>query len=161
MCRASGIGYHSGMPLSRFESIPAWRIARLRAALREAMQRGGNFKDTGEDLDHRALRRRFAVGRSRPLAIAAARRRRRTRKGRRFPEPKQIAIWRAILAFRPPQWRPGDKAPFGCITRAHKMAILACKELELPPPRYRTIYVLWHDGVPSAAVMQALLDRAH
>jgi hypothetical protein len=149
------------MSHSRFEIIPAWRIARLRAALREVMQRGGNVTDTGEDLNHRALRRRFAVGRSRALSIAPSRRRRRTRKGGRFPEAKQIAIWRAILAFRPAQWRPGDKAPFGSIVRAHKMAMLACRELELAPPRYRTIYVLWHDGIPSAVVMQALLDHTH
>ena len=149
------------MPLSRFENIPAWRIARLRDALREATQRGGNLKDTGEDLNHRALRRRFDVGRRRPRSNATARRQRKTRKGVRFSEAKQIAIWRAILAFRPAQWRPGDRAPFGSITKAHKMAMLACQELELAAPRYRTIYVLWHDGIPSIAVMQALSNRTH
>jgi hypothetical protein len=144
------------MSPSDFESIPAWRIARLRTALREAMQRGGDLTDTDEDLGHPALRRRFAAGRRRALSTATSRRQRQTRKGRRFPQEKQIAIWRAILAVRPVQWRPGDKAPFGSITRAHKVATLACRELKLAPPRYRTIYVLWHKGVPSAAVMQAL-----
>jgi hypothetical protein len=144
------------MSPSEFESIPAWRIARLRAALREAMQRGGDLTETDEDLSHRALRRRFAAGRRRALSTAASRRQR-TRKGRRFPEEKQIAIWRAILAVRPAQWRPGDKAPFGSIAMAHRMAMLACRELNLAPPRYRTIYVLWHKGMPSASVTQALL----
>ncbi len=153
------MGYHGGMSRAQFESVPAWRIARLRAALREATQRGGNATDTGEDLDHPALRRRFAVGRRRALSAATSRRRR-TRKGRRFPQSKQIAIWRAILAIRPAEWRPGDKAAFGSITKAHRMAVLACRELALAPPRYRTVQVLWHKGIPSAAVMQALLDDA-
>jgi hypothetical protein len=139
-----------------FESIPAWRIARLRAALREAMQRGGNLTETDEDLSHRALRRRFASGRRRALSAASSRRQRKTRKGRRFSQEKQVAIWRAILAHRPAGWRPGDKAPFGSIAKAHQMAMLACRALELAPPRYRTIYVLWHKGTPSAAVIEAL-----
>jgi hypothetical protein len=144
------------MSRSDFESIPPWRIARLRAALREAMQRGSDLAETDEDLGHRALRRRFAAGRRRALAAATARRQPRTRKGRRFSQEKQVAIWRAILAHRPAQWAPGDKAPFGSIARAHEMAVLACRALGLAPPRYRTISVLWHKGTPSTAVMQAL-----
>jgi hypothetical protein len=144
------------MSTSRFESIPAWRIARLREALRDATRRGGDAGDAGEGFDHRALRRRFALGRQRALAAAATPRRKATRKGRRFPLGKQIAIWRAIFATRPPQWRPGDKAPFGSIARAHDLAALACRDLGLAPPRYRTVYVLWHRGVPSAEVAQAL-----
>ena len=148
------------MPSSDFDSVPAWRIARLRAALREAMQRGGDLTDTDEDLGHPALRRRFAAGRRRALSAAGSRRQPRTRKGRRFSEEKQIAIWRAILSQRPAEWRPGDKAPFGSIARAHQMAMLACRALDLAPPRYRTIYVLWHKGTPSPAVTRALLDDA-
>ena len=41
------------------------------------------------------------------------------------------------------------------------MAMLACRELKLAPPRYRTIYVLWHNGIPSAAVIQALLNDTY
>jgi hypothetical protein len=148
------------MSLSHFESIPAWRIARLREALRDAMQRGGDAAESGADLDHRALRRRFAIGRRRALSDAAPPRRSTTRKGRRFPLAKQIAIWRAILATRPAQWRAGDKAPFGSIAKAHHLARLACRDLDLAPPRYRTVYVLWHNGVPSAEVVQALSDEA-
>jgi hypothetical protein len=148
------------MAPSSFDGIPAWRIARLRAALREATQRGGNVTDTGEDLGHAALRRRFAVGRRRAQATASSRRPRTTRKGGRFPLEKQIAIWRAILAVRPAHWRHGDKAAFGSIAKAHQLAVLACRALELPPPRYRTVYVLWHRGTPSAAVLQALADDA-
>src|SRR5579864_5225448 len=103
------------MSLSDFGSIPAWRIGRLRAALSEAMQRGGNLVETDEDLGHRALRRRFAAGRRRALSAAGSRRQHKIRKGRRFPQEKQVAIWRAILAYRPAQWRPGDRAPFGSI----------------------------------------------
>src|SRR6185436_3755534 len=137
------------MSLARFETIPAWRIARLRRALHDAMQRGRDATDSGEGLDHRALRRRFALGRRLSLASAAPRRRKTTRKGRRFPLSKQIAIWRAILAIRPAQWRPGDRAPSGSIAKAHHMAMRACRDLDLTPPRYRTVYVLWHNGVPS------------
>jgi hypothetical protein len=50
--------------------IPAWRIARLRLALGEAELRGSDPDDTGEDLRHRALRRRFARGRRVRDAIA-------------------------------------------------------------------------------------------
>jgi hypothetical protein len=149
-------GYTGAMSASRFESIPAWRIARLREALRDAMRRGADSGESGEDLDHRALRRRFAIGRQRALADAATPRRKTTRKGRRFPLRKQIAIWRAIFATRPAQWRPGDKAPFGSIAKAHRSAALACQDLGLAPPRYRTVYVLWRHGVASAEVMQAL-----
>jgi hypothetical protein len=123
------------------------------------MQRGGDLTDTDEDLGHPALRRRFAAGRRRALSATSARRQPRTRKGRRFSQDKQVAIWRAILAVRPAQWRFGDRAPFGSIARAHQMAGLACRALKLAPPRYRTIYVLWHNGIPSAAVMQALLSH--
>jgi hypothetical protein len=144
------------MSMSRFESIPAWRIARLRAALRDAMQRGGDAAESGAGLNHRALRRRFVLGRERALAGAGRPRARTTRKGRRFPLRKQIAIWRAIFATRPAQWQAGDKAPFGRIAQAHRLATLACEELGLAPPRYRTVYVLWHNGAPSAEVMQAL-----
>jgi hypothetical protein len=144
------------MAISHFESIPAWRIARLRDALRDAMRRGGEAGEGGENLDHRALRRRFAIGRQRALAAAAAPRQRTTRKGRRFPLEKQVAIWRAIMATRPAQWRAGDKAPFGSIAKAHDLASLACRDLGLAPPRYRTVYVLWHHGVPSAEVTRAL-----
>jgi hypothetical protein len=151
------------MSESRFEAIPAWRIARLREALRDAMRRGGESRasgDSGEsgELDHRALRRRLAIGRQRALAAAAIPRQKTTRKGRRFPISKQIAIWRAIFATRPEQWRPGDKAPFGSIAKAHDLAKAACHDLGLAPPRYRTVYVLWHHGVPAAEVMRALRD---
>jgi hypothetical protein len=146
------------MPMSRFESIPAWRITRLREALRDAMQRGGEG-GSGEDLGHRALRRRFDLGRERALAAAATPRQRTTRKGRRFPLGKQVAIWRAIFATRPAGWRPGDKAPFGSIAKAHALATLACRDLGLAAPRYRTVYVLWHHGVPSAEVARALSGR--
>jgi hypothetical protein len=44
--------------------IPAWRIARLRALLEEAQARGARPQDDGDGLVHRALRRRFATGRS-------------------------------------------------------------------------------------------------
>ncbi len=144
------------MSTVRFESIPAWRIARLRAALRDAMQRGGDPAASADDLSHPALRRRFAIGR----ALAAAPRQRTTRKGRRFPLLKQVAIWRAILATRPAHWRQGDKAPFGSIATAHERAALECRALGLTPPRYRTVYVLWHRGAPSAAVMAALSKTA-
>jgi hypothetical protein len=144
------------MTSARFESIPAWRIARLRDALRDAMRRGADPLESGEDLSHRALHRRFAMGRRQALADAAAPRRKTTRKGRRFPLAKQVAIWRAIIAIRPPQWRPGDKAPFGSIAKAHGLAARACQDLGLAAPRYRTVYVLWHNGIPSAEVTQAL-----
>jgi hypothetical protein len=146
------------MSSSRFESTPAWRIARLRAALRDAMQRGGDPAESGEDLGHRALRRRFAIARA--MAAAAPPRQKTTRKGRRFPLSKQVAIWRAILALRPVPWRQGDKAPSGSIAEAHRRASLVCRDLGLAPPRYRTVYVLWHRGLPSAAVRQALSDAA-
>ena len=144
------------MPEAPFEIIPAWRIARLRLALRDAMQRGGDPDDDGEALIHRALRRRFALGRRLAEAAATRPRQRKTRKGRRFPLAKQGVIWRAILTVRARDWRPGDKAPSGSIVTAHRMATLACRELGLTPPRYRTIYVLWHHGTPSPDVLQAV-----
>jgi hypothetical protein len=141
-----------------FEIIPAWRIARLRLALRDAMQRGRDAGDEGEELGHRALRRRFDLGRALAQAASTRPRPRATRKGRRFPLAKQIAIWRSILAVRPAGWRSGDKAPSGGIVKAHRLAVQACRELGLTPPRYRTLYVLWHHGVPAPDVAQALRD---
>ena len=144
------------MPEAPFETIPAWRIARLRLALRDAMQRGGDPGDAGETLAHRALRRRFDLGRRLAEAAAGRPRQRTTRKGRRFPLAKQVAIWRAILAVRARDWRPGDKAPSGSIVKAHRIATLACREQALTPPRYRTVYVLWHHGTPSPDVVRAI-----
>ena len=145
------------MNTAPFEVIPAWRIARLRTALRDAQQRGADPNDDGRDLLHRALRRRFALARgcvkngpsltSRPKT---------TRKGRSFPHLKLVIIWRAILSCRSPAWRQGDKAPVGSIRRAHDQAVAACRAAGLAPPRYRTVYVLWHRGVPPANVVAAL-----
>jgi hypothetical protein len=56
------------MNTAPFEIIPAWRIARLRTALRDAEQRGANPDDEGHDLPHRALQRRFALARQRAIA---------------------------------------------------------------------------------------------
>ena len=53
------------MDAAPFEVIPAWRIARLRAVVRDAEQRGANPNDEGHDLTHRALRRRFALAQRR------------------------------------------------------------------------------------------------
>ena len=47
-----------------FETIPAWRIARLRSVLRDAEHRGADPNDGGYDLVHRALKRRFALARA-------------------------------------------------------------------------------------------------
>ena len=89
------------MSAAPFEIIPAWRIARLRAALRDAEQRGANPDDEGHDLSHRALQRRFALARGRtqnvPRSIS---RPKTTRKGRSFPHLKLVIIWRAILSCR-------------------------------------------------------------
>jgi hypothetical protein len=52
------------MNTAPFETIPAWRIARLRTVLRDAEQRGANSDDEGHDLTHRALQRRFARART-------------------------------------------------------------------------------------------------
>ena len=84
-----------------------------------------------------------------------------TRKGKSFPLRKQAAIWRAILEVRPPGWTQGDKAAFGSIRRAHDAAVAACRTLGLTPPRYRTVYVLWHRGRPSAEVAAALREAGH
>jgi len=140
-----------------FETIPAWRILRLRSLLREAAQRGANPQDDGHDLTHRALRRCFARARegAGDSGIVASRPKT-TRKGRAFPLRKQVAIWRAILAHRPPGWRQGDAAAFGSIRRAHAQCVEACRAAGLPPPRYRTVYVLWHRGKPSGQVLAAL-----
>jgi hypothetical protein len=145
------------MNAAPFETIPAWRIARLRAALRDAEQRGANPNDEGHDLSHRALQRRFVLARERAKnVLSPASRPKTTRKGRRFPHLKQVIIWRAILSCRSPAWKQGDRAPFGSIRRAHDQAVAACHAAGLAPPRYRTVYVLWHRGVPPADVVAAL-----
>jgi hypothetical protein len=146
------------MATDRFETIPAWRITRLRAALADAERRGADPTDAGDDLGHPALIRRFALGRARRSGTAAVAPRT-TRKGRRFPAAKQLAIWRAILRNRPPGWQQGDKAERGRIRRAHAEAVEDCLSAGLPPPRYRTVYVLWHRGRPSAEI-DALLNAA-
>jgi hypothetical protein len=140
-----------------FETIPAWRIARLRSALRDAEQRGADPNDEGHDLVHRALKRRFARARGRLIvAPRPPSKPKTTRKGRGFSHLKQTVIWRAILGVRSPAWKQGDTAPFGSIRRAHDQAVAACRAAGLTPPRYRTVYVLWHRGVPSPAVVAAL-----
>ena len=116
------------MNTAPFEIIPAWRIARLRAALRDAEQRGANPDDEGHDLTHRALQRRFALARGRADNVRRlASRPKTTRKGHSFPHLKLVIIWRAILNCRPLAWRPGDTAPFGSIRRAHDQAVVACR----------------------------------
>jgi hypothetical protein len=50
--------------------VPAWRIKRLRIALIDAEQRGADPADSGADLVHRALRRRFGCGRQALQAVA-------------------------------------------------------------------------------------------
>jgi hypothetical protein len=145
------------MNAAPFETIPAWRIARLRAALRDADQRGANPNDEGHDLTHRALQRRFALARGRAKhAPRLGSRPKSTRKGRSFPHLKLVIIWRAILSCRSSAWKQGDTAPFGSIRRAHDQAVAACRAAGLTPPRYRTVYVLWHRGVPPADVVAAL-----
>jgi hypothetical protein len=147
----------AGSDSTFFETVPAWRIARLRTTLRDAEQRGANLDDDGGDLVHRALRRRFALARLRTRnARAPSLRPKSTRKGRAFPLRKQVAIWRAILDVRPQGWRPGDRASPGSIRRAHAEAGEACRAAGLAPPRYRTIYVLWHRGTPSGEVIREL-----
>jgi hypothetical protein len=140
-----------------FETIPAWRIARLRIVLRDAEHSGADPQATADDFAHRALIRRFALGRTR-AANAAGRtfKAKTTRKGKGFSLAKKVAIWRAIIDVRPPAWKQGDKAPFGSIRRAHNQAVTACRAIGVTPPRYRTIYVLWHRGQPSAEVRAAL-----
>jgi hypothetical protein len=145
------------MNTAPFETIPAWRIARLRTALRDAEQRGANLDDEGHDLRHRALQRRFALGRGRGTNLPRlASKPKTTRKGRSFPHLKLVIIWRAILSCRSSAWKQGDTAPFGSIRRAHDQAVAACRAAGLAPPRYRTVYVLWHRGVPPADVVAAL-----
>jgi hypothetical protein len=145
------------MNTAPFEIIPAWRIARLRTALRDAEQRGANPDDEGHDLLHRALQRRFALARGhakhRPRLVS---RPKTTRKGRSFPHLKLVIIWRAILSCRSSAWKQGDTAPFGSIRRAHEQAVVACRAAGVAPPRYRTVYVLWHRGVPPADVVATL-----
>ncbi len=145
------------MNAAPFEIIPAWRIARLRTALHDAEQRGANPDDEGHDLRHRALQRRFALARGRAKNVPSpASRPKATRKGRSFPHLKLVIIWRAILSCRSPAWRQGDRAPFGSIRRAHDQAVAACRAAGLAPPRYRTVSVLWHRGVPPTDVVAAL-----
>jgi Ni/Co efflux regulator RcnB len=145
------------MNAAPFETIPAWRIARLRTVLRDAEQRGANPDDEGHDLSHRALRGRFALARDRAKTVPRpASKPKTTRKGRSFPHLKLVIIWRAILSCRSSAWRRGDKVPFGSIRRAHDQAVAACRAAGLAPPRYRTVYVLWHRGVPPADVAAAL-----
>jgi len=141
------------MMADRFEVIPAWRISRLRGLLRDAERRGSDRLDAGEDLCHRALRSRFARGRLRGDQDLGTRK---TRKGRRFSSGKQRLIWRAILNHRPSGWRQGDKAPRGSIRQAHVEACESCRAAAIAPPRYRTVYVLWHRGQPSDEVLEAL-----
>jgi hypothetical protein len=114
--------------------------------------------DAGADLTHRAVARRFAMGRRRAADLAANPPRKvvTTRKGRTFPLAKRVAIWRAIFAIRPAHWRQGDRAAFGAIVEAHRLAAAECLALEIPPPRYRTVYMLWHRGVPGTDVLKAL-----
>jgi hypothetical protein len=50
--------------------VPAWRIKNLRIALIDAEQRGADPADSGADLSHRALRRRFGRGRQALQVIA-------------------------------------------------------------------------------------------
>jgi hypothetical protein len=50
--------------------VPAWRIRKLRIALIDAEQRGADPADSGADLSHRALRRRFDRGRQALQMIA-------------------------------------------------------------------------------------------
>jgi hypothetical protein len=148
------------MNAAPFETIPAWRIARLRTALRDAEQRGANPDDEGHDLPHRALRRRFVLARDRAKNVPRlASSPKTTRKGRRFPHLKLVIIWRAILSCRSSAWRQGDEVPFGSIRRAHDQAVAACRAAGLAPPRYRTVYALWHRGVPPAEVAAALRDE--
>jgi hypothetical protein len=122
--------------------------------LRDAEQRGRDQQDSGADLTHRALARRFVRGRY--LATNPPRKIVTTRKGRNFPLAKRTAIWRAIFAIRPAHWKQGDRAAFGAIVEAHRLAAAECRELNIAPPRYRTVYLLWHRGVPGADVLKAL-----
>jgi hypothetical protein len=126
--------------------------------LRDAEQRGLDAHDAGADLTHRALARRFAAGRRRAADLIAnpPRKLTTTRKGRNFPLIKRTAIWRAIFAIRPANWRQGDRAAFGAIVEAHRLAAAECLALNIAPPRYRTVYMLWHRGVPGADVLKAL-----
>ena len=130
--------------------------------VRDAEDRGRDLNDGGQDIAHRALVRRFTRSRQVALELSANPKRKltATRKGRSFKLPKRVAIWRAIFATRPAGWKPGDHAPFGAIAEAHRLAAAECTELGVTPPRYRTVYVLWHRGVPSAVVRQALSDAA-
>ena len=126
--------------------------------LRDADDRGRDLTDAGQDIAHRALVRRFTRSRWAALELAANPRRKlaATRKGRSFKLPKRVAIWRAILATRPNGWKPGDHAPFGAIVEAHRQAAAECETLGVTPPRYRTVYVLWHRGAPGSDVSRAL-----
>lgn len=140
--------------ITQFETIPAWRVARLRVLLREAQTRGLDPTEEAPDFGHRALNRRFALGRR--LAQARAAHPRTTRKGRSFGLDKKVALWRAILARRPEGWRQGERVPKGAIAGAHDDAIIACRALGVAAPRYSTVYALWHRGVPEPEVVAAL-----
>jgi hypothetical protein len=126
--------------------------------LHDAEDRGRDLNDAGQDIAHRALVRRFARSRQAALELAANPKRKlaSTRKGRSFKLPKRVAIWRAIFATRPAGWKPGDHAPFGAIAEAHRLAAAECTEQGVTPPQYRTVYVLWHRGVPGSDVSRAL-----
>jgi hypothetical protein len=154
----SGVAHPARSAIVQFETVPAWRIARLRLALRDAEQRGLDLQDAGGDLIHRALVRRFAQARQRAHDLAAhpPRKVSTTRKGRNFPLAKRVAIWRAIFATRPANWTQGDRAPFGAIVEAHRQAAAECAALNIASPRYRSVYMLWHRGVPGADVIKAL-----
>jgi hypothetical protein len=155
--RRETIQWRNEMNAAPFEIILAWRIARLRAALRDAEQRGADPDDEGHDLPHRALRRRYVLARDRAKTVPRlASRPKTTRKGRSFPHLKLVIIWRAILSCRSAAWWRGDKVPFGSIRRAHDQAVAACQAAGLAPPRYRTVYVLWHRGVPLADLAAVL-----
>jgi hypothetical protein len=148
------------MSTEPFEIIPAWRVARLRTVLRDAEQRGGDPDDDGHDLLHRALQRRFILGRQRGTNVPTpVLRPKTTRKGRSFPQQKLDLIWQAILSCRPAAWRQGDTAPFGSIRRAHEQAVAACRAAGLAPPRYRTVYVLWHRGILPAGILAVLRNE--
>lgn len=125
--------------------------------MRNVEQRGANPDDDGHDLSHRALQRRFTLARERAKhGSEQASRLKTTRKGRSFPHLKLVIIWRAILSCRSTAWRQGDTTPFGSIRKAHEQAVAACRAAGLAPPRYRTVYVLWHRGVPPADVVATL-----
>jgi hypothetical protein len=125
--------------------------------LRDAEQRGADPNNDGHDIHHRALQRRFALARGRVEDVPSpASRPKTTRKGRSFSHLKLVIIWRAILSCRSSAWSQGDRVPFGSIRKAHDQAVAACQAAGLAPPRYRTVYVLWHRGAPPVDVAAAV-----